>query len=324
MPRELILSVGLNKTGTQSLQKTCMANMTNLRKAGVTFPTYAMPGLQGTGNHNVMLVGAFGSLPLSRQHLQQQIRAQIAATLERAEGRVLLVAVRVSEFDIATLHAMRAWFEERGWPPRVVCGIRHLDTWLHSVAAQRVVGQRHMTLHGAMDEFLAQGLVKSRLENLRAVFPAAEFYSHEQAIEQAGGPVEAFLDRIGVDRSAVRIERANEGASDIAVRALSAFNEKFRSRPHDAEKIAGFLRNLPGRKFALSPEDVPQSTLQLVAAENEWLGATFGPAYQGGPLDLLSPAQCPASVAAAIRRHTRQRPDVMEWLAHRLPDLATS
>lgn len=290
--KEVILHVGLNKTGTQSLQETCVSNRGKLHRAGITYP------IRGNrdGNHSLLLEMIFGESPAippdQRQETRERCAAQLAhAFTENATDRVLMVAVEVAWFSREQMTALREWFSQQGYSIRVICYIRHLASWTHSMVAQRVVGRKRMTIDAASRE-LAGGLVQPRIENLKAVFDRVEFRGFEQALQHSAGPQAAFFELIGVDHTAFKWKRANERASDCAVRASSVVNETLGSRDLEPAQvrrdIALFkaLREIPGEKFLLRAKEAPSNLIDQVAAEQAWLAETFGDEFRGPPLVL--------------------------------------
>jgi hypothetical protein len=317
MPKQLILSVGLNKTGTTSIQRTCFANRPALRRVGFTYPTYSLePGAKATSHSallNMMFFGPGRFRPnqgeMTRQH-RELGREKLAQLLRDQNRKVLMVAEGVCEFDLQEMRDLRDWFGEQGYQIRVLCSVRHLATWTHSMAAQRVVGMQRMTLQGAIDEFARQGLVRHRIENIRAVFPDAEFSSYERAAAHPDGLVAAFLDAAGVPRDGLDIKHANTGRSDNAVRVMSVANEKFGIRSRQASAVAA-LKDVPGEKFALCEAEAA-ALAPLVDRENDWLRATLGAEFAGPPLRL---AAAPSIDEAAIARAVQALPPpVHSWL----------
>jgi hypothetical protein len=197
-----------------------------------------------------------------------------------------MVAEGVSSFSAEEMRDLRDWFQEKGWSIRVICFVRHLSSWLHSMVAQRVTGQRFMDIEEAVAEFAAAGgLVRPRIENLREVFPDAAFESFERGIQHPQGVVGRFLDAAGVPPlPGLKLVRANEGRSDGATRLISATRQALAPGRVDADRTAqeaedatilAQLARLPGAKFRLRRDEIAPLLPQL-AAENEWLKATFG------------------------------------------------
>jgi hypothetical protein len=295
--KEVILLVGLNKTGTQSLQATCVANRRAIHRAGIFYPFLAPKD----GNHNPLIEAMFGvpffGSPAAREEKRAGMRKWFDEGLSGVQKkRLLLVAIEAAWLSREQLADLKKWFADRGWAVKVIVNVRHLSTWVHSMVAQRVVGRRRMTIAAALEEFVNGGLIRPRLENLQSVFPDTEVRSYEEALEHPQGPQAAFLGSLGVDTSSVHFERVNERASDCAVRALSAFNEQI--GPQDATEgiaerlaVSKALRGLPGQKFILQAGEVPEPVIRRVAEERAWIAATLGPKFQGPTLQLADGRQ---------------------------------
>ena len=274
MSRQLILLAGLHKTGTTSIQLTCLAARPVLKAAGLTYPTYSLVDGVQESNHGGILDRAFR--PEYRKVDQPALRAMLAKVLDRVSGRVLLAAEGVSVFDAPRLVELRDWLEARGFDVQVICHVRRLADWVPSMVAQRVKGRRRMTVQAALDDLARSGLVRWRVENILKVFPQADFRSFEAAAAHPTGLVRGFLESIGVPVEGIDVKRANETRSDTATRALSKFNETPGTQWQSEEFFR--LLNLPGPRFSLTAAEVAPLR-QLIDAEQRWLASTLGAAF---------------------------------------------
>ena len=301
MPKQLILLAGLHKTATTSIQRTCMLNAGLLKDAGFDYPEVQGDD-RSVGNHTRFLNKLFKTDPGRGGLLGQFVldagspldderanrRRRFARALQGVE-RVVMAAEGVSTFSFDELAGMREWFEREGWTIRLLCQVRHLDSWTNSMVAQRVVSAYRLPIERAVGEFTAYGsLVQRRIENLRTAFPEAEFQSHELAVQHSGGPVGAFFDWIGFRApSGLRMMQARTGMSDRAARVLSLINERFgpfaaTGQPSpdafDDPSVTRLVRKIEGRKFWLREQEA-SALLPLMKAENEWLGRELGAQY---------------------------------------------
>jgi hypothetical protein len=296
MPKQLILLAGLHKTATTSIQQTCFANVKALSEAGFSYPVAQFQG-KWESNHTRLLNTLFRHEP-HKGGLQSQLtlhapfapgaRDELRAKWESVIGnvsRTLVIAEGVSLFQPDELREMREWFEQRGWTIRLLCHVRHLSSWTNSIVAQRVTGGMRLTIPTVIEEFARQGsVVRRRIETLRQLFPEAEFFSHERAVQHPGGPAASFFDKIGFKAPAsVNFVRANEGRSDCATRVLSMINERFglldeqgqvKAKVPD-ERLFAQLLQVGGQKFRLR-KDEALPLLPLLQAENQWLRETLG------------------------------------------------
>jgi hypothetical protein len=327
MSRELILYVGLHKTASSSIQATCAANQSLLRAKGFAYPIFTMEDGEKQANHTRILRNLFRRAPdrigldgvIAAGHgtwtrtEREKVKAGLAATLLSSNGRAILAAEGMSTYSFEELTAAREWLISSGFEPRVICHVRHLSSWLNSMIAQRVSGQLGLTIAEAIQELVrAGGLVKPRIEVVRSVFPGAEFFSHETAVAHRHGPAGFFLETAGVeDFTGMKWKRANDGASELAVRTRSLVNERFgRARwqgPVDAyhrfTSQAGVLaiQDLPGPKFKLL-ESEAQPLMNLIASENAWLLEKFGQAlHDPDPAFPREPIKVPTEATARLK-----------------------
>jgi hypothetical protein len=302
MGRQIVLLAGLHKTATSSIQATCVANVERLREAGWVYPL-RLGGKDDRGNHSAVMVALFRQEPLKVGLLRQLdvgqddedlsgVKRFRETAVRRLEGapdiNLLMVAEAASTLTRSEMLQMKEWFVQRGWKMRVMCHVRHVSSWLHSMVAQRVNGQMRMSIGAAVDEFRqAGGLVRPRLENLRTVFPDLEVYSHEAAVGHGRGPAGFMLKQLGVRVGAGwPVVRANEGRGDCATRFLSLLNEEFgladgtgRLNPRflHLKELRGGIQ-LPGDKFRLRAHEAA-ALADMLRDENEWLRREFGEAF---------------------------------------------
>lgn len=317
MSKRLILSVGLQKTASTSLQQTCAANRGLLQAAGFGYPRFSFSAdgePRESSNHTGLLKFMFASVPGFDQERRAAVRGKLAASLQAEPAGALMVAEGVSIFKVDALREMRSWFQEQGWELEVVCHVRHLSTWVPSMVGQRVTGHLRRTIPDMLDEFVRRGgLARPRIENIREVFPDARFRSHERAVKHPQGPVGFFLEEIGVPLDGIKFKNAREGRSDCAVRTMSVLHEKF-GRDDPRGKAAGeLLKAITGPKFLLREAEAAP-LLPMIDEENRWLRDTFGEDFVGppmsyGPVDWTDAGR--AALAAALKK---MPPEARKWL----------
>lgn len=345
MDKQLTILAGLQKTATTSIQRSCALHRGRLREAGIIYPVMRLNG-RLDANHTSLLnlmfkrepnrLGLQGQLVMDALAHRPEERRVLADQFEQQMDGVtamLLAAEGLSVLSQEELAAMRHWFEERGWSIRVLCHVRHLGSWVQSLVGQRVAGAMRLSIASAVEELRLDGsVVKRRLENLRAVFPEVEFYSHEEALRHPKGPVGFFFGRLGRESLAeLPLVRANAGAGDCAVRALSVLNERFgphllngapNPQAYTDRAVLKLLRGLGRHKFVLRPKEV-EPLLPLLQAENDWLRDTLGPEFHDPGLAF------PPSRSKWDQESTRQLrkalkampPEVRDWMKSNLPRL---
>ena len=311
MPKELFLSVGLQKTASTSIQQTCFSNPGRLRKAGFVYPRYSLQGIpKESSNHTTLLRVMFQE--------RKEARGYLAECLSETAATPLLVAEGVSLFGEETLREMRDWFISQDWELKVVCHVRHVSSWVHSMVGQRVAGHLRTTIANPIETFIKTGaLVRKRLERIRSVFPDTRFYSHETALNHPEGPAGFFLENLGVPLEGINFKTAREGRSDCAVRVMSVMNEHFHRDDPQAQAAAEFLKAIPGPKFRLREAEAAP-LLPMIEAENQWLRETFGDEFHGpamayGPVDWTDEGR-----AHLVKALEQMPPAIGKWLvAHR-------
>jgi hypothetical protein len=345
MRKQLFLLAGLHKTATSSIQDSCVANAQLFEAAGFAYPI-VHEGDRRDGNHTRFLKKLFRRDPyrggLSSQLVlevppqapltRDQHRARFAKALQ-GQTRLLMAAEGVSTFTADELAELKGWFEAQGWDVRVLCHVRHISSWVNSMVGQRVISAFRLPIASAVGEFNDYGsLVRRRIENIRQVFPDAEFHSHEEAQRHPDGPVGFFLARIGFDPPAgFRYIRTREGKSDKATRVFSLVNERFGPYRADGQPnpavfadpaVLGALLEIKGRKFSLRPAEVAPIQA-LMHEENEWLRDTLGEPFFDTRMHFEE-TRCDwdEQSAAALRKCLHAMPEpVRAWVRANLPRL---
>ena len=338
MPRQLILAVGLHKTGTTSIQQTCARNRRVLRDAGFLYPRVSVSGQgQTTANHTGTLHFMFRRQPekfgYSRGatlgerdgiiEVGNQIREAFASQLLTQATNLLMVAEGASLFSVDELGDMKRWFNDRNWDVRVICFVRWLSSWINSMVSQRVTGFQHLTIQAAVGQFLdVSGAVQPWVTNIRKAFPDAELYSYEAASRHRLGLVGFFLEAIGIRPTEKMIfARANAGRSDCATRLISSINAAFGPglgdgtvNPHYAGNGISRLNAIPGAKFSLRLDEAAP-LLPLLRAENEWLKKTLGEQFYDPRLEFGAGRVFGQrrALPACGRFSARRRPPSARW-----------
>ena len=306
MPRKLILSVGLHKTGTTSIQQTCAQNRGPLDAAGMYFPL--LRTTMGSAeildaNHSRLLrrmfrqrlnTGIGASLAGSPNRLQSETRALFEKTTGHVGDRTLLLtAEAVSNFDPDELRELKDWFASRHFSTRVLLCVRQPSSWLNSMVAQRSAGPTspRLTIEAAVSEIADSATVyRRKVLNILEVFPDAEVYAFQSAVAHRHGPAGWFLEKAGIRPASMsdwKIVKGNERLSDHGVRLNSKINHAVGYRLQSKAALSffnslsgryGSLFEVPGEKFHLRHAEA-MPLLPILIEENEWLMKTFGDGY---------------------------------------------
>lgn len=311
MKKKLKLIVGLHRTGTTSIQRTCLLNKEQLLASGYYYPIVVSRHIEPTmashkpENHSRIITHMFSSWldPKPSDHIRKKgrvstkelIRAEVLEVLNAAQSNLIMCAERCSTLSIEQLADLREWFEKAGYSIDVYCFLRKPTSWLHSIVAQRVSGIQgpKLTIDQVIDEFVKGNTIFSqRLRNLREIFPDTSFISVDRANEAEGGTAEFILNRLGVQLDNFKkVTRLNESHSNHCVRLHSQINTVFGNRESSINadsfhrrlpKIHSDLYDLSGPKFRLTETEM-KPLFSILQSENQWLEETFGEGFYDSP-----------------------------------------
>lgn len=315
---EIIVHVGLHKTGTTTIQGILHAHREPLeREFGIKYP-----GIHS--NHSVVTFSLFSENPHQYQTNVvggiQTVEAaashneQLAAKLEKEidetrASRLLLSAEDVSSLSTEGLLRFREWLSRYTETVRLIAFIREPAAWTRSATEHLVrdgwtIGE--LSLEPPMQE------IKCKLGRIADVFgkQALAVMDFSQARRLPGGILGSFCGLLG--SSPLWVEEAqgirdNVSCSQYAIELISALN---RLRPLYADgqigpmRIAGDIEGMmgiPGERFQLSPE-VLQRIDEAAREDVSWVKQEFGIS-----LSYSSPEQKPGE-----RRTARQTRDDRE------------
>lgn len=298
--RQLILHVGLHKTGTSSIQRSCGRNRRRLREWGIEYPTL-QNARGGRGfNHSVLVRSLFDRQPerydanivaeLDVAEINSQYRRRLDEALGSDARTLVISGEGISKLNASELTDLRGYLEAAGWPLRVVAYVRRPTSMLASMYAQGVN-------RGGRTPRLANTALRDRIENLRSVFPGVEIFQFDQVCAEFGGPVQHFLRLAGVDDiSTVEIFHSNEGFSNQATRLIAQINAQFpvivdggRNPLRQADDVAP-LRKIPGEKFFYNRGEL-EAIQEELKSLNDWLMGALGPEYCDSS-EATQPLEC--------------------------------
>lgn len=284
--QEIVLHLGLHKTGTTYLQRTLFASKAALREAGVLYPGHKF-------NLNV-LGTTFARDPLStrlsfkwRGSVEELLafEAAEAADLERELresgcGRALISAEELSLLGVDEVARLVAWL--RGMCPnvRAVAYVRDTADWSTSFASQLI---RRGALFG---EVCADPPVPAYRQRLKPWADAlgersVTVRSYEQAMLGPGGLLGDLLQAACVPPEAVAADtvaaRLNPSLSMEAVLLLDALRARRPVERGDTfdRACVRALSAIPGAAFALPPAALREAVARS-EADAAWLHVMFG------------------------------------------------
>lgn len=311
--RELLLHVGMHKTGTTSIQQTLHAHVPLLQDHGYSWFD------AGDANHSGAVYSAFTDKPHlyhenRRRGLHQPedgarraaaCRAQLADFLTRASGpRMILSGEDISALRKDGVDRMLAAFRPLVDRIIVIGFVRPPRSYVESAIQQRIKGGE--TLAG-----LHRRPVTPRYRERFAPFLSApEVYQvllhpfTPETLEQ-GCSVATFLRLIGAPESLyprISVVRSNTGGSHLArVLALAAneavpvFGPDGGPNPGRAARLTRFLDGLPGPRFEVPAEFVAAS-LAACGDDIAWMEGQLG-----APFAAAQKTTHEAGVGSAIR-----------------------
>ncbi len=303
--RDLILHIGLHKTGTSYLQKLFLENRELLREAGIGLAPYQDPN---TGTHHPMLAA-----------MEREGVGRVFDKVAETEGeRVLISAEELCIIleDPARARAIRD-AAARHFNPRIVIFLRRQDLLKESVYAQIVKSWFRGTIQ---DDTHYDYDHDGRLRALEAVFGRENVVVRLYDADR--GDLEgAFFAAVGVplERSRLRaVQPQNVSTSRRKLLFLSHVPKPPETAPAQAQFPSRFLLRVVTASRAIADDGIrfmmsPEERRALVAAHlagNESLVARHGITETAGFLELPDPDPAwhpPAPVERAeVRRLFRE------------------
>lgn len=289
--RELLLHVGMHKTGTSSIQQTLLAERAVLQEAGFSY-------LDAGANHSRIVYSAFCEAPhlyhVNRRHGLHGVaeaagfaagcRDRLARFLAEAPGpRLVISGEDIGVLGRAGVARMLAAFRPLVDRIVVIGFVRPPLSFIASAIQQRIRGGS--TLAEVSDGVVPQ--YRHRFEPFRGAPEVAELrlQPYERAALASGCSVATFLQLCGAppelyDR--LTVDRANAGASRLGVVLALAANEAVpvflpdgTANPARTPRLARFLDQLEGPRFA-APPALLAPHLARIAEDVAWMEAVLG------------------------------------------------
>ena len=307
--KQVILHIGLHKTGTKSLQRTLLQHRHRLLECGMQYPAISPGRGPGQGNHSQMFYTLYGPDPLAYPFnrrsgidsseklaaLQEHYRGQLDDTLQGDAETVVFSGEKLSVLPPESIRLLRSDLEKRAGQPvefRVMCCVRDPMTQWQSGLSHRVrLGKTIESFYERGAE-LIQPKFRGPLENFSAVFgaEALDVYKFEDMVASGAGAAVFFLRRLRPD---LEIELPglipNAGFCHEAITIISYINGRAPLRvggklgqgrkPGDIDPLSG----LRGEKFGLT-EEFQAVIAQASAEDRDWLRRHFDIDYHSAPV----------------------------------------
>ncbi|OPH53091.1 hypothetical protein BC351_31935 [Paenibacillus ferrarius] len=311
---EIILHVGLHKTGTTSIQETLYLENNNqlLEKKGYLYPKC------GPSNHSVSIYSIFCNDPTNYhinirmgysadeiKYVNEKYLSDLKTEIDDKKlSKLIISGEDISLLSLDNLNALKehltSIFSNN---IKVIIYVRHPVQWVISTIQQFIKSGRQNYKDALIDmEKNIKSLFVDRIEKFTHVF-GREFvnvYSFEEAVLNKFGPVGHFLSVIGMNQNELtefNIVYANESISLIAVEIISYINEKlplFRDGKMNELRSNGDINpflNVKGFKFDI-PYGLKEKILEKSREDIEWLKKNWGIDYstvQIRQIDNFSP-----------------------------------
>ncbi|MGQ7791118.1 hypothetical protein ACUN0C_01775 [Faunimonas sp. B44] len=299
--KTVILHIGINKTGSTSIQDALSGNAeTLLAEAGIQYAG-------NFANHSVPLYTMFSEHALSYHanvrrgvtsgERLRALRAELfdsyeAILAEPKAGTLLLSGEDLSLLSEAAVSRLKVWLTPKASEVKVIAYLRHPRSWSSSEAAQRIKGG--VTLE-ELEASPPHPWFRRRLEPWLSSFgrDRVAVFDYGAACRHPGGLVGHFSDLIGAG-PALRGSLAAQTATNIrlseeavllmsrlnAIRPLFTESGLMSPRRHLRERKV--LAEVHGAPFSLSSQ-----ALDRVEAESrddlEWVRDTFGVKLEAEP-----------------------------------------
>ncbi|NRF95759.1 hypothetical protein HQN89_33575 [Paenibacillus frigoriresistens] len=279
---EIILHVGLHKSGSSSIQETLFLKKNNfeLEKMGYLYPKCWQP------NHSMAIYSAFcddptkyhGNIRLGYSAAQlnnlnkNNLIDLMNEIAESKFSKLIISGEDISLLSLDNLNELKKYLTSIcTYQIKVIIYVRHPVYWAIS-SIQQFIKNGRQNYNDAllqMDEIIGN-LFVDRIDKFVHVFgrESVNVYSFEEAILNELGPVGHFLSAIGIDDddlSKFNIVNANQSISLIAGEIISYINEKlplFRDGKLNEHRSNGDTNpfvNIKGSKF-----DIPFSNKKKI------------------------------------------------------------
>ena len=292
MTRRAVVHIGIEKTGTKTIQKALFSARSKLlSEERILYPSIA-------ANLSIYLATMFRDktprlLQLrepdatddsSVAHIRQKYRASFEVDLADPNWHTLVISAEgLCGFGPQAIARLLEWLDGYVSEITVVAYVRHPVNWTRSAVPQRLKG-------GATFDQLYSNMPRPRwrrrftswldavgLERFRLV-------SFDDALEK-DGIMASFCDAADLPRETILAiapaPRANESMSLEAALLLDSLNRQ--RPPFKDEKLsperrwhgANTIKTIPGNRFYLSSEHAEKARVDS-QPDLEWLNATFG------------------------------------------------
>ncbi|MFC5528996.1 hypothetical protein [Cohnella yongneupensis] len=308
---EVILHVGLHKTGTTSIQETFFLNDNNrrLEDKGYIYPKC------WTANHSASVYSAFCDDPTQyhanirsgasadqiKYNNERYLKDLKKELEERGLSKLIVSGEDISLLSLDNLNALKAYLiAVHSNKIKVMIYVRDPLHWAISTIQQFIKNgrQNYQSALALMKQSIGN-LFEDRIGKFMHVFGSenVRVYSFEEAVVHDYGPVGHFLSVIGMnpeDIAEFNIVKANESISLIAGEIISYINERmpfFIDGKMNEDRANGDIypfMNVKGSKFDIDYTN-KQILLENSQSSIEWLKKNWGIDYSSSEVLSTEP-----------------------------------
>jgi hypothetical protein len=299
---EVILHVGLHKTGTSSIQETLFSEKNNklLEKKNYLYPK------SWDSNHSIPIYSAFCDDPESyyensrkgysiaeiktiNERYLEGLETELA---EREQSKLIISGEDISLLSVVNLNAFKTYLmslSANDITIKVMIYIRNPVPWSISAIQEKIKGGQ--TYQSAFQYMLTnvENIFRETIDKFVQVFGKENInvYPFEEAVAHKYGLIGYFLAALGFNDSEINefnAIRANESISLIAVDILSFINDKvpiikdgkLNDKRTDGDIIS--LLNIRGPKFDIPFSD-KKKLFESSQEDIKWLKDHYGIDY---------------------------------------------
>ncbi len=282
---KLFIHIGLHKTASSSLQRTCHFNRTKLNKQGLFYPLFACPGTdhKEINNHSIPIFSLYTTHPENysinvRWKIQdvKAINHAYRQQLDEALGckeDILLSGEDIASLETHELSRLLTDLRKTGRDIDVFASVRSPYEFHCSQVQQQIKDGVAMNTVGLCPQ-------RHRITKLKKVFgESIQWIPFAKACGHLQGPVGTYLYLCGIEPTRIMIQNSNEGRSAELMRIQNVLNHH---QPciKDGKINPKHIRIKPfkGSKFLLSKSELSEIKDHL-NHENAALEKLLGPDF---------------------------------------------
>jgi hypothetical protein len=293
---EVIIHVGLHKTGSTSIQYVCERNQSKLRNSGYYYPVFHIND-RNIFNHSIPFYSLFtenpGKYPMNIRwgvdpdYANTEYRKQFDALFERS-GKILISGEDISNLSEVALQTLKDEIVKKG-------GIIRIIAYIRSPMSSEASSVQHRVRCGVTIKANTNPEIVNKIKKLQSVFQdQVEFHTFKEACQHPYGPAGHFLELIGIpgkDIGTYDYSKRNEALSAQATRLISYINSveplivngKINANREVGDTDA--FNIICGDKFKLTPEELAP-VVRIIEEQNNWLKKNLGSEFcDTEPLD---------------------------------------